>query len=283
MAATSHRSISRRGALLAAVASSHVGCRSGPDERGAGPSSSGPSAGAIGATGATGAIDSGGLEVATLGPMREDEKGGAAVVLLHGWGASGRDLVPLASAMSRPRTRFFVPAGPLAESGGGRAWWHADARDRPAHAWEAEPPPGYQPSRDVAAARLAVQTLLRSIKRRYAPDVLLLGGFSQGAMLSLDVALAADPPVDRVAVLSGVLLADSLAALRAQRSPRPLVFESHGRRDPVLPFPSGERARDLLTRYGFSVTWRPFEGGHEITPDLVKALAAFFFDRTTPP
>lgn len=261
ISATSRGSLSRRGALLAAIASSHLGCRSGPDERG---------------------VDSDGLELTTLGPMREDERGGSAVVLLHGWGASGTDLVPLGRALARPKTRFFVPAGPLAESGGGRAWWHLDARDRPAHAWDDETPPGYQPNPDVSAARVAVQTLLRGIKRRYAPDALLLGGFSQGAMLSLDVALAADPAVDRVAVLSGVLLADSLLSLRAQRSPRPLVFVSHGRRDPVLPFAGGERAKDLLTRNGFAVTWRPFEGGHEITPDVVAALAAFFFDGSTP-
>jgi predicted esterase len=68
----------------------------------------------------------GGLNVARLSDMSEDERGGSAVVVLHGWGAPGDDLVPLAEALARPGVRFFVPAAPLPEMGGGRAWWHLD-------------------------------------------------------------------------------------------------------------------------------------------------------------
>ena len=63
----------------------------------------------------------GGLNVARVSDMSEDERGGSAVVVLHGWGAPGDDLVPLAEALLRPGVRFFVPAAPLPEVGGGRA------------------------------------------------------------------------------------------------------------------------------------------------------------------
>jgi phospholipase/carboxylesterase len=258
------RRISRRRALLAAATTS-LGCPSRPR-----PSLQAAARGA-------GAPDWGGLEMATAGRMRDDETGGTAVVVLHGWGAPGDDLVPLARALERPGTRFFVPAGPLPEVGGGRAWWHLDVTDRPEHASDDQETLGHQPHQQVLAARAAVQTVLRTIQSRYHPAALVLAGFSQGAMLSLDVALAATPPVDRVAALSGVLLADSLPALKAPRPTRPPVFISHGRQDPVLPYQGGAKAKEILERHGFRVTFRPFQGGHAIPPEIVEELKGFLF------
>jgi phospholipase/carboxylesterase len=209
--------------------------------------------------------------------MQQGRPGGRAVVLLHGWGAPGDDLVGLAEALVRGRrsTRFFVPAAPLPSMGGGRAWWHLDSGDRPVHARSEEPPASWQPHPAVLAARTAVQALLRDIRERHQPEHVVLAGFSQGGMLSIDVALAADPPVDRVAVLSGALLADSLAALRVQRTNPPPVLVTHGRDDQVLPFTGAERLRDMLGLHGFAVTWRPFDGGHEIPAAVVRDLATF--------
>jgi phospholipase/carboxylesterase len=222
-------------------------------------------------------MDTGGLSVMTLDRMQQGDRGGTAVVLLHGWGAPGTDLVPLARVLARPDSRFFVPAGPLAE-GSGRAWWHLDPNQRPTHALGDSPPPGYRPNPQVRAARTAVQALLRGIQKRYAPNQLYLAGFSQGAMLSLDVALAANPPVDKVGMLSGVILADSLENLVGPRATHMPVFVSHGEFDPVLPFASGERAKDILTRHGYPVTWHPFAGNHEIPPEILDALGDFLFD-----
>jgi phospholipase/carboxylesterase len=105
-----------------------------------------------------------------------------------------------------------------------------------------------------------------------------LAGFSQGAMLSLDVSLAADPPVERVVVLSGVLLADSLAALKAPHAVRPKFWLSHGRSDQVLPFGGGEAASKLLQKYGYDSTFLPFEGGHTIPRQVMPELTRFLFD-----
>src|SRR5690606_6768303 len=153
---------------------------------------------------------------------------------------------------------------------GGRAWWHLDQPDRPAHAWSDELPPSFRPNRSVERARHAVQSLLRGARQRYAPESVALVGFSQGGMLALDVALQRDPRVDRVAVLSGVLIADSLPALHAAQPPHPRVFISHGKSDPVLPFQGGASIRTILEPRGFPISWHPFRGGHEIPRDVVE-------------
>ncbi len=220
------------------------------------------------------------LEVVRVSEMDEDERGGRAVIVLHGWGAAGDDLVPVAEVLNRPGARFFVPAAPLPEVGGGRAWWHLDPNTRPPHAYSDQVAPGFQPTPEVIAARAAVQELITTVVDRYAPSTVALVGFSQGAMLSIDVALAGAPRVDLVVAMSGVLLVDSVPALAAPHPTKPRFLLSHGRQDSVVPIEGGTKARDLLEKYGFPVTWRAFNGGHEIPPPLLAEVDRFLFDET---
>lgn len=263
------RSFSRRKALLATLAAAPLGCRR-----------SRPTLAASGEGGAArSAPPWGGLEVVRVSGMREDERGGHAVVVLHGWGAAGDDLVPLAQELKRPGVRFFVPAGPLPEMGGGRAWWHLDPSTRPPYASSDRLAPGFRPTPAVLAARAAVQGLIATVVERHAPATVSLVGFSQGAMLSVDVALAGAPGVERVVAMSGVVLMDSVAGLTAPQTTKPRFLLSHGRQDPVVPFPGGERARDLLGQHGFPVTWRPFDGGHEIPAPVLADAERFLFSQ----
>jgi phospholipase/carboxylesterase len=217
------------------------------------------------------------LAAVTITDMPETERGGTLVVLLHGYGAAGDDLVPFARQLLRPHSRFIVPAAPLT-AGNGRAWWSFTPGERPAHAWDDRPPADYQGSKQLLRVRHALQQLLRDLRQRYAPERVALAGVSQGAMLSLDVALAADPPVDRVLALSGVMLVDSLAALKAAHGARPKFWLSHGRSDQVLPFGAGEAASELLRKHGYDCTFLPFEGGHTIPRQALPELTRFLFE-----
>jgi phospholipase/carboxylesterase len=260
-----NRGLSRRDALLATLAATPLACRR-PERRSAAPAGGGGDGAGWG-----------GLDVVRVSGMREDERGGTAVVVLHGWGAAGDDLVPLAQALKRPGVRFFVPAGPLPERGGGRAWWHLDPDTRPPHAYSDQLDAGFRPTAQVVASRAKVQALLGTIVERYAPTTLALMGFSQGAMLSIDLALAAAPAVQKVVAMSGVLLMDSVAALRAARAAKPAFLLSHGRQDPMVPFAGGARAKELLEAHGYAVTFRPFDGGHEIPSPVLADVERFLF------
>lgn len=245
-------------------------CRSGAarqEQRATGASAGAPAA----------ALDFGGLEVKTVSAMSDAERGGTAVTLLHGFGARGDDLVPLARRLLRPRARFFVPAAPLPQGADGRAWWYFSEQERPAQVWDGHAPPGYRAHAQVLRVRRAVQTLLASVRQHYVPERLVLAGFSQGGMLTLDVALAGEPAVDRAAVLSGALIAESVDALRRTRTSRPVFLMSHGRDDRVLPFQGAEAARATLSEAGFSVEFEAFEGGHQIPPEVVAHLTQFIF------
>jgi phospholipase/carboxylesterase len=221
----------------------------------------------------------GSLEVVlTGGADREGGGDGPVVVLLHGFGAPGDDLVPLWRVLDVPReTRFVFPAAPLSLAslgyGPGRAWWHIDmaALQRGDRRLSTDVPAG------MAEARAAVTELLAIIETdwKVAPSRTVLGGFSQGAMLSIDVALRQSAKLAGLVVMSGTLIAEHewralLAEPRA--SPRVPVFQSHGSADPILPFPLAETLRDVLSAAGHEVTWCPFRGGHEIPPVVLEGV-----------
>jgi len=207
---------------------------------------------------------------------------GPAIILLHGFGAPGDDLVPLADVMRAPAgTRWMFPEGPLSLNmgfGDSRAWWMIDmARleaDRAAgrlRDLSAEVPPGLPQAREALERFLT--TLPRLMPINYKKTV--IGGFSQGAMLSCDVVMRSAFPFAGLIQLSGSLLANQDWRPSVGKRAGLPVFQSHGTQDPILPYVMAERLRDELTHAGLSVEWYSFRGGHEIPEPVLNRLSGF--------
>jgi phospholipase/carboxylesterase len=219
----------------------------------------------------------------TGGTDREGGGSGPVIVLLHGFGAPGDDLVPLWRVLDVPReVRFVFPAAPIAPAEfaeyGGRAWWPIDmlALQQPMTAGDARDRSRELPAR-LPEARAQVIALLDAVER--ALDVrgehVLLGGFSQGAMLACDLALHTDRKLAGLALLSATLLCRDVWQPRmTARSALP-IFQAHGRADPLLPYALATELRDLLCGAGCNVEWVEFNGGHEIPSSVLQALGPF--------
>lgn len=229
----------------------------------------------------------GGLEVRLTGGT--DGKGGGhgpVVVLLHGFGAPGDDLVALWEYLDAPQgTRFIFPAGPLTVASLGflesRAWWMIDLEKRMREFAEGRPENFMKDvPKGLAEARERVVALLGDVDHKLGADPkrTVLGGFSQGAMLACDVALRTEQPFAGLALLSGSLVArDEWVPLMPKRKGL-RVIQSHGNGDPLLPFFIAERLRDHLTAAGLAVEWVPFRGGHEIPEVVVVKVGSFLRD-----
>ena len=221
-----------------------------------------------------------------------DGKGGGRgplVLLLHGFGAPGDDLVSLADVLNVPAgTRFVFPEGPLSLSFGpsaARAWWLIDmariAADQAAgrlRDLSQDIPKGLAPAREAMLA------FLKEVERTFGADPrkTVLGGFSQGAMLSCDAMLHTDRPYAGLVQLSGNVLAQPLwGPLMPKRKGLP-VFQSHGTQDEILPYVGAERLRDALIHAGLSVEWQSFRGGHEIPRSVLQRLGPFITKAVTP-
>ena len=207
---------------------------------------------------------------------------GPLVLLLHGFGAPGDDLLSLTDALDVPTgTRFVFPEGPLTLSFGprdARAWWMIDmARlqaDRMAGGLRDL---SQDIPRGLAPARETLLVFLKEVEQHFNADPrkTILGGFSQGAMLSCDVMLRTRQPYAGLIQLSGTLLAaQEWAPLLQKRKGLP-VFQSHGVQDEILPYVGGEKFRDRLTHAGLSVEWHSFRGGHEIPRTVLQRLGPF--------
>ena len=197
------------------------------------------------------------------------------IVIFHGYGADGADLAPIAQEIRLPRpARWLFPDAPLPLDWGGRAWFQIDVQsiDR---AQRTGKPVDWSDSDPAALedARSAAGDFIESLRVPW--QKLILGGFSQGAMIATDLALRAPESVRGLAVLSGNLInAKHWAELAPRRKGLPF-FMSHGSADPILGFQGALRLEKLLKDAGLEGSLLRFEGGHAIPPEVLDGLGAF--------
>ena len=205
-------------------------------------------------------------------------------VFCHGFGAPGTDLVGLAqellhSADSDEAVQMIFPAAPLslADQGmpGARAWWLLSIAKLIA-AMESgqfeqireEVPDGIDAAREQLTE--TIETALDKLNLNESN--LLLGGFSQGAMLSMDVACRGlKAPPDALCLFSGALICESFWKETASRLTNCKILQSHGRQDPILPFTAGVWLRELLTNADCDVDFIAFNGPHTIPFEAIEA------------
>ncbi|WP_373048032.1 alpha/beta hydrolase [Vulgatibacter sp.] len=210
-----------------------------------------------------------------------------AVILCHGFGATGDDLAPFAAEIAarlpavRGRVRFVFPEAPLTLGdlgyGTSRAWWMIDLQSIAARRagdgealrrYRQETPEGLGHARRLL--RGAVDQLLGETGLGFGQVV--LGGFSQGSMLTLDLALRLDEPPAALWALSGTLIAEPEWRRLAPRRKGLHVVQSHGTLDPILPFENAVALRDLLIESGLEVDFLSFPGEHTIPPTALDKL-----------
>jgi phospholipase/carboxylesterase len=217
---------------------------------------------------------------------------GPCIVLMHGYGVPGNDLILLPRRVKAGENlRWFFPEGPLEIGGhpGGpaRAWYPIDAPEIERRLQQglspypltAEVPPGMLD----AAAQLEACLSVLAREQGLVPARTIVGGFSQGAVMATEVMLAQGPFAGAL-LMSGRLLDESrMAAPLAALGSNLHVFQSHGTEDHVIPIENGRSLRDALRAHGADVNWHPYGAGHAITSDVYPALSAFCLRHLSPP
>jgi phospholipase/carboxylesterase len=187
------------------------------------------------------------------------------LVLLHGFGANERDLLPMAARLD-PRLAVASFRGPYEIRPGSYSWVNGNAAE------------------ELDNARRLVLECIDEVADSMGADRdrVYLAGFSQGAMLTLAIALTEPEKIAGAAVLSGRLVAavrDNHAAPERLRGFPILV--THGTEDQQIPVRSAHDIRQALKPMGVAVDYHEFESGHYISDFNVGVLDSWLRRRLT--
>ena len=192
----------------------------------------------------------------------------ALVILIHGYGSNGDDLISLARIMqpALPDAAFVAPNAPsqIPRMGAAYQWWPIET---------------FSMAERAAGASAAASGLDAFITQALAQAELpsnraLLVGFSQGTMMALHVGLRRQQPLAGIVGISGMLVAPE--RLQAEITSRPPVLLIHGTEDDIVPFSSMDLASTALTAAGVRIEAHVSAGvGHSVGQDGLAAATAF--------
>ncbi len=203
-----------------------------------------------------------------------------AAVILHGYGASFNDLAPLHQYLDPDkRINWFFVDGPFSVDIGmgmtGKAWFPIDMVKLQMHIqagkfeevfYQTDPP-------GLKEVTLQITNYVRELKKDYKKVV--LGGFSQGSMISTSIVLENKDLVDGLLLMSSTLYDYNRFEKSAENFKDLPIFQSHGMFDPVLPFNMSQKLYEILSSKSKDIHFESFEGGHEIPLPVINNAKNF--------
>lgn len=183
------------------------------------------------------------------------------VMVLHGRGADANDLADLAPEIDNGY-RFVFPNAPRRfEPYPGMAFGFT---------WFDGLPP--DPA-SIENSRGLLLQLIDDLVRKYPTPAgkIILSGFSQGGMMSLDSGFRTQHKLAGIVVMSGALYEGDLPPLRSE----PPVLIVHGTADEMINVNMARRARRVLEQHGADVDYHEFPMGHHVTPDSLAVVREF--------
>lgn len=217
------------------------------------------------------------LEVYPSEPFPEGQ--GQHFFLFHGYGADAYDLQSLADVIVPQKpTHWFFPQGvlevPIGPGWTGRAWWPINMAALQQAAQNGQPR-DMQNEKPEALAGLRQKFIdtVQSLKIDWKNVV--VGGFSQGAMLATDIFLNAPESPKALVVLSGALINKEDWKKAAPQRAGSKFFMSHGKHDAVLNIRGASQLETLLIQSGLKGKLDSFEGQHEIPMEVIQKLNQF--------
>ena len=198
-------------------------------------------------------------------PPKTGAKKPPLLMLLHGYGANEDDLFSLAPYLDE---RFLVvsPRAPVSLRGmGGHAWFNLGFTPQGIAVDPAE----------VESARQTLKRFIGEVVTAYDcdPDAVYLVGFSQGAMMSLAVALTHPGTAAAVVAMSGRLMPQTIQQITDKDALIGLpIFVAHGTRDSVLPISHGRETKTALLDLPVDLTYHEYPMGHEVSAESLEDI-----------
>ncbi len=214
-------------------------------------------------------------KIAGIDCIVEEGDDSSAFVFLHGYGADAYDLYPLHEFFSFSGTWYF-PNGILPVEIGygmqGRAWFPITIAEKLQEAlisgdWSTVE--NFSPD-GLEEAREKLNQFLDNLPQTY--EELVLAGFSQGAMLALEIFLHRKTLPKKLLLFSGTLLKKQEWGNLAKEKKDFHFFQSHGINDVLLPFFAAQKLNELLNESGMVGKLHSFPEGHTVPSSLLEPV-----------
>jgi len=199
--------------------------------------------------------------------------GAPVILILHGLGTNADDMAPLCEQLNIPNCRFVLPDAPLHLTGypeGAYAWYNFQAHDREE----------IEKSREYlfkVMDRFSNDKNLRpAAGQEKKPNPLVIMGFSQGGVMSLEAGLNYKGKVAAIVSMSGYMPDPWSTLTKAEAPFETPILLVHGTHDDVVPVAGSRHAAESLKQTGYSaVTLKEFPMGHTITEESLGTVREF--------
>ncbi len=203
-----------------------------------------------------------------------------SAIILHGYGASFNDLAPLHKFLDPDqKVNWYFVDGPFSVDIGmgmsGKAWFPIDMVKLQMYiqAQKFEEVFYHTDPSGLKEVSKQITSLINEIKTD--SQKVILGGFSQGSMVSTSVVLDSPGLIDGLLLLSSTIY-DHKRFLNDAKSFKDLpILQSHGMFDPVLPFNMSQKLYEILSKQTDKIQFESFEGGHEIPLEVINKAKKF--------
>lgn len=204
--------------------------------------------------------------------FKSGEDTSPCLLFFHGYGAHAQDLSGFHTLKLPVSCRWIFPNGPLKLGApydifGGRAWFSLKVNDNQL----------FSDEYSLLHLKKHCQQLFTFIKSlNLSSDKMILGGFSQGAIMALNLALRMNPPPQALVIMSGALFPQEILDKEKHTfSKKSSFFQCHGKTDPLLLYSEAKKVCDFLHDLEWKGHFISFNSGHEIPHAVLLQVQEF--------
>ena len=191
------------------------------------------------------------------------------VIWLHGLGADASDFFILSDILKLPPTLFVFPNAPIIpvvinNSMLMRAWFDITGEDIfTSSNWE-----------QIQTSVLQIENIIAQyLAKGFLPEKITLGGFSQGSIVSLEIAYRNKHKIGKVAGFAGYLTKETKQLAPTVNKPK--IFQTHGVKDQAIQIRHGEQTKNFFKQQGFDIRWKQYNIEHTVSDKQIVDLNQF--------
>ena len=196
---------------------------------------------------------------------------GPVIILLHGMGSNEGGMLKLADILPGSGLVYALRA-PYVISPGKYTWYEADlSTGTPTIRFD-----------EAEKSRALIISFINGVRKKLglSTDKVIVGGFSQGGVMSYNLGLTSPDLIKGIFILGSRLQAEIRSFIRPADELKDLkIFIGHGTEDRVLSLSHAHEAAGYLRQLGLHPELHEYQAGHTIVPEMVKDLMKWMVDQ----